>query len=181
MRKTDAIQDIVAVALITALSTLFAAGLTGAITLRLQGRQAAAERIRAREEARRTAYAGLLSASAETWFAIDAMWRLVPPRNADAPMHPEAGEVLSALKRLDHALHVACLHGPSSIDTEAAELYFYANKESGTIMQVLDSNIGDSRRAVQLCDPELCPNPMMRLVKRTAFTGAARQALENAS
>lgn len=90
MRKTDAIQDIVAVALITALSTLFAAGLTGAITLRLQGRQAAAERIRAREEARRTAYAGLLSASAETWFAIDAMWRLVPPRNADAPMHPEA-------------------------------------------------------------------------------------------
>ncbi|RFC78084.1 hypothetical protein [Streptomyces sp. AcE210] len=152
-------QDTVAVALITALSTLFAAGLTGAITLRLQRRQAAAERVRAREEARRAAYAGLLAASTETWFAIDAMWRLVPPQNVDDPMHPEAGEVLSALKRLDHALHVACLHGPSSIDTEAAELYFYADKEFGTIMQVLDGNIGDSRRAVHCAIPSLALIP----------------------
>ncbi|MFE3942352.1 hypothetical protein ACFXPV_10825 [Streptomyces sp. NPDC059118] len=173
-------QDTVAVALITALSTLFAAGLTGAFTLRLQRRQAAVERLRAREEARRAAYAGLLSASTETWFAIDAMWRLVPPQNADDPMGEEVSEGLSALKRLDQALHVASLHGPPSIDTEAAELYFRANEESEVILRVLGDNVGDSRKAVELCDPEQAPNFTMRLFRRTAFTAAARQAIERA-
>ncbi|MGW6397777.1 hypothetical protein [Streptomyces sp. NPDC055134] len=95
-------------------------------------------------------------------------------------MHPEVGEGLSALKRLDQALHVASLHGPSSIDTEAAELYFHANKEFEVILQVLGDNVGESRQAVQLCDPEHGPNFTMRLFRRTAFTGAARQAIENA-
>ncbi|MFE6667494.1 hypothetical protein ACFVFH_28535 [Streptomyces sp. NPDC057697] len=173
-------KDTVAVALITALSTLFAAGLTGAFTLRLQRRQAAVERLRAREEARRAAYAGLLSASTETWFAIDAMWRLVPPQNGGDPMGQEVDEGLSALKRLDQALHVASLHGPPSIDIEAAELYFRANEEFEVILRVLGDNIGDSRKAVELCDPEQRPDFTMRLLRRTAFTAAARQAIERA-
>ncbi|QTE01203.1 hypothetical protein [Streptomyces cyanogenus] len=173
-------QDTIAVALITALSTLSAAGLAGWITLRLQRQQTAAERTRAREESRRTAYADLLAASTDAWHAIDAMWRLVPPRDTNDTERPEIQAALSALKQLDHALHVAGLHGPSSIDDAAAELYFDAWAEFEAIMHVLRDNIGDSRIAAQLHAPGQGPDHDTRLLKRAAFTGKARKAIKNA-
>ncbi|MES9510339.1 hypothetical protein ABWJ92_28640 [Streptomyces sp. NPDC000609] len=48
------------------------------------------------------------------------------------------------------------------------------------IVRVLGDNVGDSRKAVELCDPEQAPNFTMRLFRRTAFTAAARQAIEKA-
>ncbi|MEU0382613.1 hypothetical protein ABZ093_35815 [Streptomyces cyaneofuscatus] len=168
--------ETVAVAMVTALSTLFAAGLTGAVTLRLQRRQAAAERLRIREEARRMAYANLLSASTDAWLAIDEVWKLRPP-GSNEPRQPEIGEALSALKLLDQALHVATLYGPPSIDKAAAALYNSADEEYWNIVRVLMANEGEQRGATQLCEPAQLPNPELRLATRAVFTAAARAAL----
>ncbi|MFJ8828050.1 hypothetical protein ACIREE_40810 [Streptomyces sp. NPDC102467] len=171
--------ETVAVALVTALSTLAAAGLTGAVTLRLQRRQAAAERLRLREEARRTAYADLLSASTDAWAAVDRAWGLYP-QNPDEPRHPEIQEGLAALKRLDQALHVVTLYGPPALDLKAAALYNSADQEFWTIVSLLRTNVGAQQSAIALAEPEQKPNNEARLAARAAFTVAARNALDTA-
>ncbi|MET9499725.1 hypothetical protein [Streptomyces sp. NPDC006552] len=171
--------ETVAVALVTALSTLIAAGLTGAVTLRLQRRQAAAERLRLREEARRTAYADLLSASTDAWMAVDRAWGLYPP-NSDEPRPPEIQEGLAVLKRLEQALHVVTLYGPPALDSKAAALYNSADQEFWNIVRVLMANVGEQQSAIALAEPDQQPNGEARLAARAAFTVAARIALDTA-
>ncbi|MFG2605035.1 hypothetical protein ACGFT2_16040 [Streptomyces sp. NPDC048514] len=165
----------IAVAAITAGSTLAAAGLTGYLTLVLHKRQATADRRRAREEARRQAYADLLAASTSTWLAIDKMWQLRPPQAmSDAPPQ-EIADVTESLKRLDHALHLAVLHGPMKIAPAAASLYFEAQKEFLELGSLLVDNAGDSRTA-QAIHPGNVPDRAARMALRSTFVGEAMRA-----
>ncbi|WP_329569869.1 hypothetical protein [Streptomyces sp. NBC_01361] len=168
-------QATIAVAAITAGSTLAAAGLTGYLTLILHKRQATAERRRAREEARRQAYADLLTASTNTWLAIDKLWQLRPPQSRSDSPPQEFSDVAESLKKLDHALHLAVLHGPRKIAPSAADLYFEAQKEFLELGRLLVDNAGDSRTALDI-HPGNVPDRAARMGLRSTFVGEAMRA-----
>ncbi|MFF9112320.1 hypothetical protein [Streptomyces sp. NPDC014805] len=165
----------IAVAAITAGSTLAAAGLTGYITLVLHKRQVTAERSRVREESRRSAYADLLSASTTAWEALDGIWGLRPPTQLGEPSPPEVENTAQSLKQLDHALHLACLHGPPEIVRPASALYFKAVEEFQELVSMLLDNMGDSRTLRQI-HPRRAPDRSARLLLRSEFIGKAMRA-----
>ncbi len=163
----------IAVAAITAGSTLAAASLTGYITLIQSKRQAAAERARIRQEARRSAYADLLTACTATWQAIDALYNVHPPTLGERP--PETREVAAARKNLDHAMHVACLHGPKSIVRSATALYWKSVEEFSELVDLIAQHHGDSRTVGQI-HPRRAPDRGARMLIRSEFVGNAMRA-----
>ncbi len=165
----------IAVAGITAGSTLAAAGLTGYITLALHKRQVMADRRRSREEARRQAYADLLTASTNAWLVIDEVWQLRPPRSLSETPPQVMLDATESLKQLDHALHLAVLHGPVSIAPSAAKLYFEAQKEYVAVGQIFIDHVGDPRTA-QAIHPDNVPDRAARLRWRSSFVGEAMRA-----
>lgn len=108
---TADVNATVAVAAITAGSTLCGAALTGGFTLWLHAKQSASQRASAREEARRTAYATFLTAATQAWMALDDIWTLRPPSHLSEQAPAQIATAEAALKDLDHAMHVAVLHG----------------------------------------------------------------------
>ncbi|WP_410811187.1 hypothetical protein [Micromonospora sp. 067-2] len=119
-------QDTVAVALITSLSTLAAAaltGLVGALSTRRQlthqlsaARQDDAERrATRREELRRDAYVGLLSACDQAYRRLDRRWVEV---GAQEPA-PGYDESYVAMRAVDEAYNLVLLEGPEEVGSAA--------------------------------------------------------------
>ncbi|MGI5523085.1 hypothetical protein ACQEUX_19435 [Micromonospora sp. CA-259024] len=119
-------QDTVAVALITALSTLAAAaltGLVGALSTRRQlahqltvAQQGSAERQATRRaELRRDAYVGFLSACDQAYRQLDRRW-LEPGGGEPVPGYDEA---YAAMRAVDEAYNLVLLEGPAEVVSAA--------------------------------------------------------------
>ncbi|MBM0235421.1 hypothetical protein JNW91_28740 [Micromonospora sp. STR1_7] len=119
-------QDTVAVALITALSTLAAAALTGLIgalsTRRQLAHQLAVARLESaeqratrRDELRRDAYVGFLSACDQAYRQLDRRW-LEAGGNEPRPGYDEA---YSAMRAVDEAYNLVLLEGPADVAAAA--------------------------------------------------------------
>lgn len=119
-------QDTVAVALITSLSTLAAAaltGLVGALSTRRQlahqltvARQESAEsRATRRDELRRNAYVGFLSACDQAYRQLDRRW-LEAGGSEPVPGYDEA---YAAMRAVDEAYNLVLLEGPAEVDSVA--------------------------------------------------------------
>ncbi|KAB1942664.1 hypothetical protein F8271_11615 [Micromonospora sp. ALFpr18c] len=119
-------QDTVAVALITALSTLAAAaltGLVGALSTRRQlahqltvaGQESAERRATRRDELRREAYVGFLSACDRAYRQLDRRWLEA------AKSEPTSGydEAYTAMRAVDEAYNLVLLEGPADVAAAA--------------------------------------------------------------
>ncbi|MFI6068580.1 hypothetical protein ACIA47_25390 [Micromonospora sp. NPDC051227] len=115
-------QDTVAVALITSLSTLAAAaltGLVGALSTRRQlahqltvARQESAERrATRRDELRRDAYVGFLSACDQAYRQLDRRWL---DAGGGEPV-PGYDEAYAAMRAVDEAYNLVLLEGPAEV------------------------------------------------------------------
>lgn len=121
-RQNGRVQDTVAVALITSLSTLAAAaltGLVGAFSTRRQlahqltvARQESADRwATRRDELRRDAYVGFLSACDAAYRRLDRRW--VEP-GVDT-VTPGYDETYAAMRAVDEAYNLVLLEGPADV------------------------------------------------------------------
>ncbi|MBQ1039902.1 hypothetical protein [Micromonospora sp. C81] len=119
-------QDTVAVALITSLSTLAAAaltGLVGALSTRRQlahqlavARQESVERrATRRDELRRDAYVGFLSACDQAYRQLDRRW-LEAGGSEPVSSHDEA---YAAMRAVDEAYNLVLLEGPAEVVSAA--------------------------------------------------------------
>ncbi|MFC8297001.1 hypothetical protein ACIQH6_26635 [Micromonospora orduensis] len=119
-------QDTVAVALITALSTLAAAALTGLIgafsTRRQLAHQLAVARLESadaratrRDELRRDAYVGFLSACDRAYRQLDRRW-LATGAEGQGSGYDEA---YSAMRGVDEAYNLVLLEGPADVAAAA--------------------------------------------------------------
>ncbi|RLP92421.1 hypothetical protein [Micromonospora sp. CV4] len=119
-------QDTVAVALITALSTLAAAALTGLIGARSTRRQLAHQltvarqenaerRATRRDELRREAYVGFLSACDQAYRRLDRRW---VEAGGDGP-EPGYDETYAAMRAVDEAYNLVLLEGPAEVAAAA--------------------------------------------------------------
>ncbi|WP_371409531.1 hypothetical protein OG423_08740 [Micromonospora zamorensis] len=116
-------QDTVAVALITSLSTLAAAaltGLVGALSTRRQlahqlavARQESVERrATRRDELRRDAYVGFLSACDQAYRQLDRRWL---DAGGSEPV-PGYDEAYAAMRAVDEAYNLVLLEGPAEVE-----------------------------------------------------------------
>ncbi|MDG4805509.1 hypothetical protein O7634_01885 [Micromonospora sp. WMMD1120] len=119
-------QDTIAVALITSLSTLAAAALTGLVGARGTRRQLAHQlavaaqdsverRNTRRDELRRDAYVGFLSACDQAYRHLDRRW-LEPGGGGPTPGYDEA---YAALRAGDEAYNLVLLEGPAEVESAA--------------------------------------------------------------
>ncbi|MBQ0905149.1 hypothetical protein [Micromonospora sp. U21] len=119
-------QDTVAVALITALSTLAAAALTGLVGARSTRRQLAHQLTVARQEnverratrrgeLRREAYVGFLSACDQAYRRLDRRW---VEAGGDEPA-PGYDETYAAMRAVDEAYNLVLLEGPAEVASAA--------------------------------------------------------------
>jgi hypothetical protein len=128
------VQDTVAVALITSLSTLAAAsltGLVGALTTRRQlthqrrlaAQERAAQRAARREELRRDAYVGFLSACDQAYRRLDRRW----VEGSETVTGYDEG--YAALRALDEAYNLVLLEGPAPVAAAARSVLVSVNEE----------------------------------------------------
>ncbi|MET7709317.1 hypothetical protein [Micromonospora sp. NPDC005413] len=119
-------QDTVAVALITALSTLAAAALTGFVGAFSTRRQLAHQltaarqenterRATRRDELRREAYVGFLSACDQAYRRLDRRW--VEPGGDEHT--PGYDETYAAMRAVDEAYNLVLLEGPADVAAAA--------------------------------------------------------------
>ncbi|MET8363175.1 hypothetical protein ABZU53_06335 [Micromonospora sp. NPDC005194] len=115
-------QDTVAVALITSLSTLAAAALTGLVgafstrrqlahQLTVAGQESADRWATRRDELRRDAYVGFLSACDAAYRRLDRRW--VEPGVDRAT--PGYDETYAAMRAVDEAYNLVLLEGPADV------------------------------------------------------------------
>ncbi|MCG5471505.1 hypothetical protein LADH09A_005499 [Micromonospora sp. LAH09] len=119
-------QDTVAVALITSLSTLAAAaltGLVGALSTRRQlahqltvaGQESVERRATRRDELRRDAYVGFLSACDQAYRQLDRRWL---DAGGSEPV-PGYDEAYAAMRGVDEAYNLVLLEGPAEVVSAA--------------------------------------------------------------
>ncbi|MFJ7213189.1 hypothetical protein [Amycolatopsis sp. NPDC098790] len=146
----------VAVALVTSLSTLAAAGLTGTISARLTRRQLEHQRVLAREqraeeradhrrELRREVYQHFVSQVDEAYRVLDAGWFAAPFTGGS---HWEGG--FAARRALDEANVRVQLEGPEEVATQAAEVVRSVGREFREHRRILDAHPGATGSAAEL-------------------------------
>lgn len=178
-------QDTVAVALITSLSTLAAAaltGLVGSLSTRRQlahqltiARQESADRSATRRaELRRDAYVGFLSACDAAYRRLDRRW-VEPGADAVAPGYDET---YVAMRAVDEAYNLVLLQGPAdvaaagrsvvaSLTTEYAEQRRLAGEPGDAAVALRDRHRERWLAAIEV-----------RTDRRVAFVDAARPAVD---
>ncbi|MCO1597185.1 hypothetical protein M8C17_18685 [Micromonospora sp. RHAY321] len=178
-------QDTVAVALITSLSTLAAAaltGLVGALSTRRQlahqltvARQENAERrTTRRDELRREAYVGFLSACDQAYRRLDRRW--VEAGGDESP--PGYDEAYAAMRAVDEAYNLVLLEGPAEVASAAR-----------SVLASLTAEYADQRRLGG--EPGAATVPLrerhrerwlaaieVRTTRRIAFVDAVRPVLD---
>ncbi|WBC13606.1 hypothetical protein O7600_21045 [Micromonospora sp. WMMA1998] len=176
-------QDTVAVALITSMSTLAAAGMTGVIGAWAARRQVTSHLTGAREERaeqrateraqrRRDAYVGFLGACDQAYRSLDRNWR-----QESGAGH---GETYQALRGLDEAYNIVLLEGPEEVAREAELVTASINGESRELWRL----IGEAAAESDGVPPADVHGPQRRTAieerarRRDSFVDAARAALE---
>jgi hypothetical protein len=179
----DGVQDTVAVALITSMSTLAAAGMTGVIGAWAARRQVTSHLTGAREERaeqrateraqrRRDAYVGFLGACDQAYRSLDRNWR-----QESGAGH---GETYQALRGLDEAYNIVLLEGPEEVAREAELVTASINGESREQRRL----VGEAAAESDGVPPADVHGPWRRTAieerarRRDSFVDAARAALE---
>ncbi|WP_216216788.1 hypothetical protein [Amycolatopsis aidingensis] len=173
----------VAVALITSLSTLTAAALTGTISAWSNARQLRHQRLLAREqraeernghrrELRRAAYQQFLAEADAAYRVLDEGW-LAAPFTEPAPW--KAG--FAARRALDEAYIRVQLEGPDEVAAEGAKVVRGIGEEFTTHRRVLDANPGTPDSAVALDAQARAGALRVRFQTSKDFIAAARHAL----
>ncbi|SFB40055.1 hypothetical protein SAMN05216266_11042 [Amycolatopsis marina] len=173
----------VAVALITSLSTLAAAALTGMVSAWSNGRQLRHQRLLAREqqaeergaqrrELRREAYQQFLSQADAAYRVLDEGWLAAPFAGSS---RWEAG--FTARRGLDEAYIRVQLEGPDRVAAEGANVVRSIGDEFRTHRRVLDANPGTQDCAAEL--DRAARADVLRARFRTSkdFVAAARDSL----
>ncbi|MDT0382448.1 hypothetical protein RM572_27190 [Streptomyces sp. DSM 42041] len=145
-------NDTVAVALITSVSTLTAAGLTGVVSARVTGRQLRHQRELAREERaeqRAAAHRDLCREACERFLAeadrayrtLDAAWTAAPGAAPDA----EAG--FAARRAVDEAFVRLQVAGPDAVAARGAEVVAAIGEEFRRVARGEPSGRTDALRS----------------------------------
>ncbi|WFE43316.1 hypothetical protein [Verrucosispora sp. WMMD1129] len=175
-------RETVAIALITSLSTLTAAGLTGLVTAFTGRRQVTGQLTAAREErdaqrtvrrdqARRDTYVGFLAACDRAYRALDTGW--VGPDTApgeDAPYR--------ALRALDEAYNLVLLAGPDPVADAAGRTVRSVNEEYAQQRRLLREQATEATPPGERHRAEHLAALRCRTERRDAFVAVARGALE---
>lgn len=180
------VNDTVAVALITSLSTLSAAGVAGVATawvagrqLRHQGELAREERVARRaadlRELRRGTYETFLSRADEAYRVLDEGWFAAP---FTEPGRWEAG--FAARRALDEAYVRVRLVGPDDVAERGADVVRGIGDEFRLHARIVNGGPGDPDTAASAADRE--PSARTRALRTRAdssweFVAAARRAL----
>ncbi|NBM18847.1 hypothetical protein [Streptomyces sp. GC420] len=176
-------KDTVAVALITSLSTLTAAGLAGAVSAWATGRQLRHQAVLAREERaeqravaqrelRRESYERFLREADAAYRVLDEGWFAAPFTETD---RWEAG--FAARRTLDEAYIRVRLVGPESVAERAAEMVGSIGGEFRLHAHVARSGPGTADSAAAL-DPGARARALRaRYASSGEFVTAARRAL----
>jgi hypothetical protein len=174
----------VAVALITSLSTLTAAGLTGSIAAWLSSRQLRHQRLLAREqraedradrrrERRRETYEHFLSQADAAYRVLDEAWLAAP--FAGYPRW-EAG--FAARRALDEASIRVQLEGPQDVADQGAAVVRSVGQEFRLHRTVLDAHPGTAGSAAGLDHAARAEALNARASVSTEFIMAARWSLD---
>ncbi|WP_328539166.1 hypothetical protein [Streptomyces sp. NBC_00344] len=176
-------NDTVAVALVTSLSTLTAAGLAGSLSAWTTGRQlrhqallAAEERAEQRanthREMRRESYERFLSQTDAAYRVLDSGWMASP---FSEPPHREAG--FAARRALDEAYIRVSLAGPENVAALGAAVVRGIGDEFRLHTRVVGSHPGATDRAAEL-DPSARAQALeVRFATNGEFVAWARRAL----
>lgn len=177
-----AMTDTVAIALITALSTLTAAGLTGVTSAWLTSRQLRHQRALAREERaahwaarqrdlRREVYEQLLARADAAYRVLDEGWTTagLPEASRDAGF--------AARRALDEVQVRVMLEGPEDVAEQAAGLVRGVGAEFKLLRGVLDAHPGAAVSAAELDRAARTGALTARTRSGEAFVAAARRAL----
>ncbi|MEV6694995.1 hypothetical protein AB0M35_26325 [Micromonospora sp. NPDC051196] len=175
-------RETVAIALITSLSTLTAAGLTGlvtALTVRRQvaGQLAAAREDRAeqrtlrRNQERRDTYVGFLAACDRAYRALDTEW-------VGAETAPGEDTPYPTLRALDEAYNLVLLAGPELAAQAAGRTVRSINEEYAQQRRLRREDADDSGPLAVRHRTEHLAALRSRTERRDAFVTVAREALE---
>jgi hypothetical protein len=182
-----AVNDTVAVALITSLSTLAAAGLAGAVSAQVTARQLRHQRELAREEraerraidhreTRRESYERFLSQADAAYRVLDDGWFARP--FTQSPRW-EAG--FAARRALDEAYIRVRLAGPEDVAERGAEVVRSINDEFRLHARIAASS-PDTTSSVAGLDPSARAEALRaRFAGSGEFVTAAQRALESES
>jgi hypothetical protein len=149
-------NDTVAVALITSLSTLAAAGSSGAITAWLASRQLrhqralageerATQRASVHEELRRDAYERFLARADAAYRTLDEAWLAAPPTTG-----PDRDAGFAARRALDEAHVRVLLVGPDEVASRGADVLRGVGDEFRMHRRVVDAHPGAAGSAADL-------------------------------
>ncbi|MEO3769532.1 hypothetical protein [Micromonospora sp. B9E7] len=178
-------QDTVAVALITSLSTLAAAaltGLVGALSTRRQlahqltvARQESVERrATRRDDLRRDAYVGFLSACDQAYRQLDRRW-LEAGGSEPVPGYDEA---YAAMRALDEAYNLVLLEGPAEVDSVARSVLTSLTVEYADQRRLRDEP-GDANAPLRDRHRERWLTAIgVRTSRRISFVDAVRPVLD---
>ncbi|WP_341715999.1 hypothetical protein QQG74_18400 [Micromonospora sp. FIMYZ51] len=175
-------RDTVAIALITSLSTLTAAGLTGLVTALTVRRQVAGQLAAAREEraeqrtlrrqqARRETYVGFLAACDRAYRALDTGWVGVETAPGEESPYP-------TLRTLDEAYNLVLLAGPDPVAEAAGRTVRSINEEYAKQRHLHREQATEPGVLATRHRPEHLTALRERTTHRNAFTAAARTALD---
>ncbi|MEV1109423.1 hypothetical protein AB0I95_12315 [Micromonospora sp. NPDC049751] len=178
-------QDTVAVALITSLSTLTAAALTGLIAARSTRRQLAHQLTVAREESadraalrreelRRDAYVGFLGACDAAYRRLDRRW-IEPGTDAVTPGYDET---YAAMRAVDEAYNLVLLQGPADVAAAGRSVVASLTTEYAEQRRLADEP-GDAAAALRDRHRERWLAAIeVRTERRVAFVDVARPAVD---
>ncbi|WP_204031897.1 hypothetical protein [Micromonospora qiuiae] len=175
-------RETVAIALITSLSTLTAAGLTGLVTALTVRRQVAGQLAAAREEraeqrtlrrhqARRDTYVSFLAACDRAYRALDTGW-------VGADTAPGEDAPYPALRALDEAYNLVLLAGPAGVAEAAGLTVRSVNEEYAQQRRLQREETTDTNSLAARHRTEHLAMIRRRAERRDAFVTVARGALE---
>jgi hypothetical protein len=179
------VNEVVAVGLITSVSTLIGVGLTGAISgwitrsqLRHQASSAALERGEHRaarhREVRRDAYVYFLARADEAYRRLDQRWSDPPPA---APEPARQDPAYRALRALDEAHNRVLLEGPGEVAELVGLVVSSINAEYRDQVAVLGAHLGAKESAAELEPARHATAVAARIRSRASFIQVARHAV----
>lgn len=178
-------NDTVAVAMITAASTLAAVLITGGVSIwvsRVQARhqvriamlQSHEQRSARQRDARRAAYAEFLGRADAAYRQLDQRWTEPPPRQPDPARSDPA---YAAVRALDEAHNLVLLEGTERVIAQARLVVDSVEREYRDQRGVRDAHPGADRGAAALAPDRHSAAIAARVTGRADFTAAARRAL----
>lgn len=126
----------VAVALITALSTLAAVGISGTIALLVNRSQAKTQHMRDKRQIRRDAYMQFLNQASIAEYELEKCWTSDIPANATPNRF--INEAFTAIAKLDSMLNIVALEGPNSVEDASRDLRVEFIGELARISEAFD-------------------------------------------